>query len=64
VLARIGELRRDTGTVTPIEFGEVWQSADAEDYVFVVADYPIGGNVLLDSVRVRKLRCTCEAPRQ
>jgi hypothetical protein len=61
--AVVTRVRTDAGTVTPIEFGEVWQSADTEDYVFV-GDYPIGDNVFLESVRVRNLKCTCEGPAQ
>jgi hypothetical protein len=61
--AVVTRVKNDAGTVTPIEFSEVWQSADTEDYVFF-ADYPIGDNVSLESVRVRNLKCTCEAPLQ
>jgi hypothetical protein len=61
--AVVTRVKNDAGTVTPIEFSEVWQSADTEDYVFF-ADYPIGDNVFLESVRVRNLRCTCEGPAQ
>lgn len=59
----VTRVRNDAGTVTPIEFSEVWQSADTEDHVFF-ADYPIGDNVFLESVRVRNLKCTCEDPTQ
>jgi hypothetical protein len=61
--AVVTRVTNDDGTVTPIEFSEVWQSADAEDYVFF-ADYPIGDDVSLESVRVRALKCTCEGPTQ
>jgi hypothetical protein len=54
-------VRDDAGTSTSIEFSEMWQSADPEDYVFF-ADYPIGDNVFLESVRVRNLTCACESP--
>ena len=47
----------------PIEFNETWQRADAEDHRFN-ADYPIGDNVELMSVRVRGLTCTCAEPAQ
>jgi hypothetical protein len=59
----VARVRDDAGTSTPIEFSEMWQSADTEDYVFY-ADYPIGDNVFLENVRVRNLKCTCEAPTQ
>ena len=39
------------------------ERADAEDHIFG-SDYPIGDNVLLESVRVRNLTCTCEEPTQ
>jgi len=61
--AVIARVRDEAGTSTPIEFSEMWQSADPEDYVFF-ADYPIGDNVFLESVRVRNLTCTCEDPSQ
>ena len=61
--ALVARVRDDAGTVTPIEFSEMWQSDDPEDYVFY-ADYPIGDNVFLESVRVRNLTCTCESPAQ
>jgi hypothetical protein len=61
--AVVTRVKNDAGTVTPIEFSEVWQSDDTEDYVFF-ADYPIGDNVFLESVRVRNLKCTCEGPTQ
>jgi hypothetical protein len=61
--ALIARVTDEAGAGTPIEFSEMWQSADAEDYVFY-ADYPIGENVFLQSVRVRNLACTCEGPTQ
>jgi hypothetical protein len=61
--ALVARVRDDAGTVTPLEFREMWQSDDAQDYVFY-ADYPIGDNVFLESVRVRNLTCTCGAPSQ
>jgi hypothetical protein len=42
----------------PIEFTETWQRTDNEDVDFT-ADYPIGDNVELVSVRLRGLTCTC-----
>jgi len=59
--ALVARVKDEAGTVTPIEFNEMWQSDDAQDYVFF-ADYPIGDNVFLESVRVRNLTCTCEDP--
>jgi hypothetical protein len=61
--ALVARVRDDAGASTPIEFSEMWTSPDAQDYVFY-ADYPIGDNVLLESVRVRNLTCTCEGPTQ
>jgi hypothetical protein len=63
IFAVIARVRDEAGTVTPIEFSEMWQSDDPEDYVFF-ADYPIGDNVFLENVRVRNLKCTCEEPAQ
>jgi hypothetical protein len=57
--ALVARVRDEAGAVTPIEFREMWQSDDPQDYVFF-ADYPIGDNVFLESVRVRNLTCTCE----
>jgi hypothetical protein len=42
----------------PLEFSETWQRSDAHDVRFT-ADYPIGENVDLVSVRLRGLTCTC-----
>src|SRR5688572_18302099 len=42
----------------PLEFSETWQRSDANDVRFT-ADYPIGENVDLISVRLRGLTCTC-----
>jgi hypothetical protein len=61
--AVVARVRNDAGTVAPIEFSEVWQNDVSEDYVFF-ADYPIGDNVSLESVRVRNLKCACEGPTQ
>ncbi len=50
------------GEDKPLEFSETWQRSDAQDVKFT-ADYPIGENVELRSVRVRALRCACaDAP--
>ena len=57
--ALVARFRDEAGAITPIEFSEMWENPDAEEYVFF-ADYPIGDNVLLESVRVRNLMCTCE----
>lgn len=45
----------------PLEFSETWQRTDANDVQFT-ADYPIGENVELISVRLRGLTCTCGDP--
>ena len=54
----VARVRNDAGEVTPLEFNETWQRADAQDHVFET-QYPIGDNVFLQSVRVRNLECTC-----
>ncbi len=59
--ALVARVREDGGTSTRIEFSEAWESPDAQDYIFF-ADYPIGDNVFLESVRVRNLTCTCRDP--
>lgn len=58
VTARI---RDSSGEVKSIEFEEKWQRSDGQD-VKLTADYPIGENVDLLSVRVRGLSCTCADP--
>ena len=57
----VANVRNEAGAVTPIEFNETWQRADAQDHVFE-STYPIGDNVFLQSVRVRNLTCTCASP--
>jgi hypothetical protein len=57
----VARVRDEAGAVTPLEFSERWQRADALDHVFS-ADYPIGDDVFLESVRVRGLTCACEGP--
>ena len=61
--ALVARVRDETGAIRPIEFNEMWQSADPQDYIFY-ADYPIGDNVFLENLRVRNLTCTCEEPAQ
>jgi hypothetical protein len=51
-------IRDESGEEKPIEFDETWQRTDDQDVKFG-ADYPIGENVELRSVRVRRLSCTC-----
>jgi len=51
-------VRDERGQVNALEFNETWQRGDDQD-VHLTADYPIGENVELLSVRVRGLRCTC-----
>ena len=53
--------RDDNGQEKPLEFSETWQRTDAENVTFT-ADYPIGENVELLSVRLRGLTCTCADP--
>jgi hypothetical protein len=54
----VARVRDDNGEIRPIEFSETWQRGAAGDHAFN-ADYPIGDNVELMSVRVRNLKCTC-----
>lgn len=55
-------IRDANGNVSPLEFNETWQRSGDGD-VKLTADYGIGENVSLVSVRVRNLRCTCaDAP--
>jgi type 1 fimbria pilin len=56
-------IRDDSGEEKPLEFNETWQRSDDQDVIFT-ADYPIGDNVELRSVRVRGLSCTCTDPPQ
>ena len=55
VTARI---RDAGGEVKSLEFNETWQRSGDQE-VAMTADYPIGENVDLLSVRVRQLTCTC-----
>jgi hypothetical protein len=57
----VARVRNDAGETNAFEFKETWQRADAEDHLFK-AEYPIGDNVFLQSVRVRDLKCTCAEP--
>ena len=59
----VARVRDEAGAITPIEFSETWQRADAQDHVFN-SDYSIGENMSLVSVRVLNLTCTCEDPTQ
>jgi hypothetical protein len=58
----VARVRDDTGEIRPIEFVESWQRTDTQDHRFE-AEYPLGDDVFLQSVRVRNLMCTC-APAQ
>jgi hypothetical protein len=49
------------GEAEVLEFDETWQRSDDQDVSFS-ADYPIGDNVELVSVRLRNLTCTCADP--
>ena len=51
-------VKDESGADMPLEFKETWQRSDAENVSFT-ADYPIGENVELVSVRLRGLSCTC-----
>jgi hypothetical protein len=61
--ALVARVRDEAGVSKPIEFSEAWENADAEDYIFY-ADYPIGDDVFLESVRVRNLTCSCQGVAQ
>lgn len=58
-------IRDESGENKAVEFSETWQRDTPDDVAFN-ADYPIGENVYLTSVRIRNLSCTCaeatEAP--
>jgi hypothetical protein len=62
-LTVVANVRDEAGAVTPIEFNETWQHADAQDHVFN-SDYPIGENVFLQSVRARNVECSCQGGTQ
>jgi hypothetical protein len=51
-------VKDESGADMPLEFKETWQRSDAENVSFA-ADYPLGENVELVSVRLRGLSCTC-----
>jgi hypothetical protein len=51
-------VRDESGEIKPLEFAETWQRSDDQDVKFT-AEYPIGENVELVSVRVRDMVCTC-----
>ena len=56
-------VKDESGEDKLLEFDETWQRSDDTDVSFG-ADYPIGDNVELVSVRVRGLTCTCaDAPK-
>ena len=56
-------VRDESGEDKSLEFDETWQRSDDQDVKFA-ADYPIGENTELISVRVRRLSCTCADPAQ
>jgi hypothetical protein len=53
-------VRDASGELKRLEFAEPWQRSDDQPVAFK-AEYPIGENVDLVSVRARQLRCTCAA---
>ncbi|HSC14698.1 MAG TPA: hypothetical protein VLI71_06245, partial [Gammaproteobacteria bacterium] len=57
IMARV---RDESGETKLIEFDRTWQRDDTEDHKFN-ADFPIGENAELVSVRLRSLDCTCAA---
>jgi hypothetical protein len=54
-------VRDEKGEINSLDFSDQWQRSDAQDVKFA-ADYPIGQNVDLLSVRVHDLHCTCADP--
>jgi hypothetical protein len=54
-------IKDESGEDRVLEFSERWQRNDDRDVSFS-ADYPIGENVELVSVRLRNLTCTCSDP--
>jgi hypothetical protein len=54
-------IRDEKGEINSLEFSDKWQRSDGPDVKFA-ADYPIGQNVDLVTVRVRDLKCTCGDP--
>jgi hypothetical protein len=59
----VARIRDEAGATTSVEFTETWQRADTQDHIFN-SDYPLGENVILESLRVRNLTCTCADPTQ
>lgn len=51
-------IKDEKGEINSLEFSNKWQHSEGQDVKFA-ADYPIGQNVDLVSVRVRDLHCTC-----
>ena len=54
-------VKGESGEGQVLEFKETWQRSDDRDVSFA-ADYPIGENVELVSVRLQNLTCTCADP--
>jgi hypothetical protein len=55
-------VKDEKGEINSLEFGDKWQRSDGQDVKFA-ADYQIGKDADLVSVRVRDLHCTCaDAP--
>jgi hypothetical protein len=51
--------RDEQGDTRVVEFQETWRRSD-DQHVQTIADYPIGENVDLVSVRARRLSCACD----
>jgi hypothetical protein len=51
--------RDEQGETRVLDFQEFWHRSD-DQHVQAIADYPIGENVDLVSVRARRLSCTCD----
>ena len=61
-MSMVVRIRDASGETRWLDFDEAWQRSDDQD-VHLTADYPIGENVELMSVRPRGLRCSCaDAP--
>ncbi len=54
-------VRDAKGEVTTLEFPQQWARSDADPVKFT-HDLPIGPNVDLQNIRLRRLRCTCTEP--
>jgi hypothetical protein len=54
-------VKDEKGEISSLEFSNKWQRSEGPEVKFA-ADYPIGKDVDLVTVRVRDLHCTCGDP--